>query len=224
LALRTQVNGQLRMACLPALAHALVPHALQQLARALPSAGVRVDSMESPWLEQATSEQRYDLALSETTQAPAGVDLQPLLQANEVAVLPAAHPLSRRRVLRAQDFAGQRFISLAADDPYRHAIDAWFVQSGIERLLCLEASSAVAVCAMVRQGLGLAIVNPLTALECCGAQLVVRPLEIDIPFRVSLLLPTIVAPHPQRDVMVQALIQAARWVEATASKAGHTKT
>jgi DNA-binding transcriptional LysR family regulator len=220
LALRTQAVGQLRLACLPALAHALVPRALQLLAHKVPDACVRVDPVESPWLEQATSEQRYDLALSEATQAPAGVALQPLLQANEVAVLPAAHPLSRRRVLRAQDFAGQRFISLAADDPYRHAIDAWFAQAQVQRTLCVETASAVAVCAMVRQGLGLSIVNPLTALEFSGTELVVRPLEVSIAFQVSLLTPEIAAPHPQRDALVQALTQAARMV----SKACHAKT
>jgi DNA-binding transcriptional LysR family regulator len=63
---------------------------------------------------------------------------------------------------------------------------------------------------MVRQGLGVAIVNPLTALECEGNGLEVRPLSVALPFKVSLMLPEIPAPHPLRDALVHALQEASR--------------
>jgi len=214
--LRTQTGTRLRLACLPALAHALVPHALRVLAQSTPKAQVSVQPLESPWLEQALSEQRFDLGLSEATQAPPGVAWQPLLQANEVAVLPAAHALCRKKVLQPQDFADQPFISLAPNDPYRQAIDTVFAEQGVQRRLTLETESAVTICAMVRQGLGLAIVNPLTALECAGNGLAVRPLGVAIPFRVSLLLPDLPVQHPLRDAMVLALQEASRALEANA--------
>ncbi len=207
--LRNFTTGRLRLACLPALAHALVPQALVHFARALPQATVSVCPEESPWLEQAMSEQRYDLGLSETAEAPTGVALQPLLQINEVAVLPRGHRLCRLPVLQPQDFAGERFISLAAGDPYRHQIDQMFAEAGVPRMLHLETTSAVAVCAMVRQGLGVAIVNPLTALALAGPELLIRPLSVAIAFEVRLLLPQVAAPHPLQQHMVQALTDAA---------------
>jgi DNA-binding transcriptional LysR family regulator len=211
--LRTLSTGRLRLACLPALAHALVPRALVSFGQALPQAAVSVVPLESPWLEQALSEQRFDVGLSETTQAPTGVSLRPLLQVNEVAVLPAGHPLARKTVLLPQDFEGERFISLAADDSYRQAIDQMFVQASVTRHTALETASAVAVCAMVRQGLGVAIVNPLTALELSGPDLLVRPLSVGIAFEVSLLLPELAAPHPLRDALIEALEDAATGIK-----------
>jgi DNA-binding transcriptional LysR family regulator len=69
----------------------------------------------------------------------------------------------------AADFAGQPFISLAAVDPYRQQIgDAIFARAGVERRMALDTHSAASVCAMVREGVGLAIVNPLTALDYAG--------------------------------------------------------
>lgn len=203
--LRTLATGRLRLACLPALAHALVPHALVHFAQAMPQATVSIYPEESPWLEQALGEQRFDVGLSETTEAPTGVALHPLLQVNEVAVLPAGHSLCRKAAIEPRDFDGERFVSLAAGDPYRHAIDAMFAQAGVRRNTCLETASAVAVCALVRQGLGVAIVNPLTALELSGPDLFVRPLTHPIPFTVSLLLPEVAAPHPLRDPLVAAI-------------------
>lgn len=208
--LRTHTTARLRLACLPALAHALVPRALVHLAKSHPQLAVSVHPLESPWLEQAMSEQRFDAGLGETSQPPTGIELQTLLQANEVAVLPHGHPLCGKAVLSAQDFAGERFISLAANDPYRVAIDALFARAGVQRATLLETASATAACAMVRHGLGLTIVNPLTALELSAPHLVVRPLSEAIAFQVSLMLPTVAAPHPQREALVLALQNAAQ--------------
>ena len=205
--LRTRTTGRLRIACLPALAHALLPQALVHFYRTHPHTRVSIVPLESPWLEQALSEQRFDLGVGETTEPPTGVVLTPLMQMNEVAVLPANHPLCRKRLLRATDFSGQIFVSLAEGDPYRQAIDAMFAQANVQRAMVLETASAVAVCAMVQQGLGVAIVNPLTAAAMAGPALVVRALQADISFRVSLLLPQLAAPHPLRDSLVTALHQ-----------------
>jgi DNA-binding transcriptional LysR family regulator len=214
--LRTLSGARLRLACLPALAHALVPHALLALSASAPQALVSVHPLESPWLEQALAEQRFDLGLSEASEPPPGVAWEALFEANEVAVLPAAHQLCGKPVLQPTDFADERFISLAVNDPYRQAIDRLFAEQGVSRLQRLETDSAVAICAMVRQGLGVAIVNPLTALECAGNGLEVRPLSVGIPFRISLLLPDLPAPHPLRGALVQALVEASRSLETNA--------
>ena len=165
--------------------------------------------LESPWLEQALSEQRFDIGLGETTDAPTGVELRALLTSNEVAVLPAGHRLCSRAVLQPQDFANERFVSLAEGDPYRQAIDAMFLNAGVSRAMRLQTTSAVAVCAMVQQGLGVAIVNPLTAAAMAGTDMVVRPLAIAIPFSVGLLLPQVATPHPLRDALVYAITHSA---------------
>lgn len=57
---------------------------------------------------------------------------------------------------------------------------------------------------MVQHGLGVAIVNPLTARACAGPQMVVRPLAFSIPFQVHMLLPL----HRPADGSVQWLEQA----------------
>jgi DNA-binding transcriptional LysR family regulator len=113
--------------------------------------------------------------------------LEPFCLVNEVAVLPRDHSLCRKARLQPRDFTGERFISLAVGDPYRTAIDAMFEDAKVHRVTLLETTSSVAVCAMVRQGLGVAIVNPFT-MELSGPDLVVRPLTA-ISYQVNMLLP-----------------------------------
>ena len=190
-----------------------MPRALAYLQRTHPLLEINVQPLESPWLEQALGEQRFDLGLTEATQAPVGTTLRSLLQVNEVAVLPSTHPLTHQSALCLRDFTGEKFISLAPEDHYRTTIDKLFAQAQIERHMLLETASAVAVCAMVQQGLGISIVNPLTALALRGPTLTVRPLTEVIPFHVGMLLPQITAPHPFRSALVDAIAQAARDIE-----------
>lgn len=207
--LRQFAAGRLSLACLPALGHALLPDAARRFLQAYPLAGLTIGSLESPLLEQGLAEQRHDLGLIEARVAPSGTLLKPLLQADEVVVLPAGHALLARRVLRPRDLAGQAFVSLAPTDPYRQAVDALFARQEVARGMAVEAASAVTVCALVRQGLGLAIVNPLTALELAGPGLHIRPLSESIAFHIGLVIPLRRAPSPLLPAFERSLFEAA---------------
>jgi DNA-binding transcriptional LysR family regulator len=182
-------GAQLSVLCLPALSHALLPAACAGLLQRHPGARLSITPQESPLLEEWMSAQRFDLGLSERSQAAPGTRLEPLWQADEVCVLPAGHLLLSKPMLSPSDFEGQAFVSLSPEDPYRRQLDAIFAAQGVQRRLGVETHSAVAVCAMVQAGLGLAIVNPLTALACSGQGLQLRRFSVSVPFRVSALLP-----------------------------------
>ncbi|MDR7268547.1 DNA-binding transcriptional LysR family regulator [Pelomonas saccharophila] len=204
-ALGRSEDAELSLLSLPALSHALLPGALQQLLAASPSARVSITPAEPPLLDAWISEQRFDLGLAEQATPLPGVRVEPVLEADEVAVLPASHALASRRRLALKDFEGQDFISLAEDDPYRREIDARFEAAGIPRRLRVQTHSAVAVCELVRAGLGVAIVNPLTAAACASGSLLVRPLTVSIPYRVSALIPLHRPAQPLVDGLLSAL-------------------
>ncbi len=207
--LREFTQGRIAIACLPALAHGLLPLAVQRFSAKHPQVGVSITPQESPLLEEWLTEQRYDLGLCERIVAPAATAIVTLLEADEVCVLPEGHPLAARRMLRPKDFAGQPFVSFAPADPYREQVDALFEREGVQRRLAVETASAAAVCALVRQGLGLAIVNPLTAMELAGHGLQVRPLSFSIPFTVTLVQPQLRPANPLREAFIAGLQQAA---------------
>lgn len=55
--------------------------------------------------------------------------------------------------------------------------------------MVVETHSAASVCAMVRAGAGVSIVNPLTALDYAASGVTVRRFSIDVPFTISLIRP-----------------------------------
>lgn len=187
--LRQFADGKLALACLPALADGLVPAACAIFLAEHPAVSVSITTQESPILEEWLGAQRFDLGLIEHLDAPADTAVDLLFEADEVAILPDGHRLLARKTLRPKDFANEAFVSFAPFDPYRIAVDRLFAAHDVERRMVLETASAASVCASVRQGLGLAIVNPLTAIEFDGGRLHRRRLGFSIPYRIALARP-----------------------------------
>jgi len=217
--LRQFTQGQLALAALPALAQALLPAACARFRAAHGGVSLSVAPLESPLLEQRLAEQAFDLGLTEHEPTAAGVQSRLLLEADEVAVLPAAHPLLAHRRLALAHFTGQPFVSFHPRDRYRQLVDTLFAQAGVERQMAVETDSAAAVCAMVRHGMGLAIVNPLTAHDLAGDGLVVRPLAVSIPFRVWQVRPLQRPSNPLIERFEAALVHAVQQVCARAPAA-----
>ncbi len=201
-------GARISVLSMPALSHALLPLALARMQAVHGPVAVSVATQEAPLLQEWMAAQRYDLGLTEQGEVPPGVRMVALPAVDEVAVLPAGHALAQKSRLQPQDFAGQPFVSLAEGDPYRMQIDRVFADAGVARQMLLETHSAIAVCALVQQGLGVAIVNPLTARACAaGASMVVRPLTFSIPFELQALLPLHRAAVQEVEWLVDALKQ-----------------
>jgi len=198
----------LRVLTLPALAHALLPQASADWLRQHPQARLTLTPQESPLLEEWMAAQRFDLGLSEVTASVPGTRSETLVELDEVCVLPAGHRLLEKSVLTPSDFEGERFVSLSAEDPYRRQFDAIFSAAGVQRRLQLETHSAIAVCALVQQGLGIALVNPLTARACAGPGLALRRFSVSVPFRIQALRPVHRPAHALADDFIQAVKRA----------------
>ncbi|MDF7680302.1 LysR family transcriptional regulator [Enterobacteriaceae bacterium ESL0689] len=200
--LRQFHQGELSIACLPVFSQSFLPLLLQPFLARHPGVSMQIVPQESPLLEEWLSAQRYDLGLTETLYPPAGTEHIPLLTLNEVCVLPQSHPLSRHAVLTPGDFAGENYISLSPTDNYRQLLDALFTEYQVPRRMIIETHSAASVCALVRSGTGISIVNPLTALDYAASGVIVRRFSIDVPFIVNLIRPQ----HRPDSALVTAFI------------------
>ena len=201
--LRQFRQGELSIACLPVFSQSLLPPLCQPFLARYPDLSLNIIPQESPLLEEWLSAQRHDLGLTETHITPAGTERIELLTLNEVCVLPADHPLAARRELTPQDFAGERYISLSRSDSYRQLLDALFHEQHVPRRLVMETHSAASVCAMVRAGVGISVVNPLTALDYAVSGVAIRRFSVEVPFTVSLIRPL----HRPASALVDAFSQ-----------------
>ena len=204
-AIRNFDQGQISIASLPVFAETLLPNVCQQFSDAYPGVSVKITSQETPQLRESLSKQNYHLGLSEDAAALPGTHAQQLMAADVVCVLPAAHAMGEKVVVTPDDLAGQKFVYLDALDPYRQQVDALFGGLGIERKMVIETLSASAVCQTVRLGVGVAIVNPLTALSFAGTGLQIRRFSYSIPYSVNLIRPLYRPESPVADNFIEVL-------------------
>lgn len=203
---RTLRQGQVQLACLPAFSIALVPAACRNFRGRYPDASINVTPLESPELEESLSAQRYHLGITESHKAPLGTRIECLLNLDVVCVLPSNHELCSKQVLTPIDFDGQDFVYLSASDPYRAQVDSLFSNYGVQRRMAVETHSANAVCATVRLGGGVAVVNPLTALHYAGSGLEIRRISPSITYSVSVVRPA----HKPLSSIVDPFVDALR--------------
>jgi len=182
-------HGQLSIACLPMLSQTLLPKACKHFQQRHVGIGLSIAAQESPLLEESLSAQRYDLGLTEGEHVPRGTQGELLFCSDMVCILPEGHPLLSRSLLVMEDFCGVDFINFSGLDIYRQTLDEHFRRAGVDRHTVIETTNATSVCAMVRQQLGVAIINPLTAVEESGRGLAIRPISVSIPYRVMLIRP-----------------------------------
>ena len=201
--LREFRQGELSIVCLPVFSQSFLPSLLQPFLARYPQVNIQIVPQESPLLEEWLSAQRHDLGITETLHTPAGTERTPLLTLNEVCVLPQGHPLAKKSVLTPQDFQGENYISLSLTDSYRQLLDALFLEHQVKRRMVVETHSAASVCAMVRAGVGISVVNPLTALDYGESGVAVRRFSVDVPFTVSLIRPL----HRPGSALVETFIQ-----------------
>ncbi len=115
------------------------------------------------------------------------------------------HKITRwpKTELTPADFHGENYISLSRTDSYRQLLDALFMEHQVKRRMVVETHSAASICALVRAGAGISVVNPLTALDYAESGVVVRRFSVDVPFTVSLIRPL----HRPGSALVDAFVQ-----------------
>ncbi|MEQ6495202.1 LysR family transcriptional regulator [Pseudomonas aeruginosa] len=205
--IRHHRQGQITLVTLPAFSQAVLPMVCKHFLDIYPDVAVTITPQDTPLLNEWISSQRYDLGLIEDNQAPAGTELEQIFDADVVCILPVGHPLEAHTVIPAEAFEDEIFVSLAASDPYRTHVDHYFETRNVKRRLLVETRSAAAICATVAQGLGVAIINPLTALTYAKLGLQLRRVDLSIPYTLFAARPL----HRPYSALVDNFIQSLRY-------------
>lgn len=112
----------------------------------------------------------------------------PPLLFSGVLALPRGHRLAANSTVSLVDLDGERFVLLGRQFQLGDMVEKLFDSQGIRPVFVAETQNASAACAMVAEGMGVAVVDPITVLPF-GRELTVRPLAPAPDFPVQLLAP-----------------------------------
>jgi DNA-binding transcriptional LysR family regulator len=182
-------SGRLRVASLPALALGFLPRVIRRFSESYPEVTISLHARSSSTVREWAMAQQCDVALAANVGELRGVEVQTFLEAPGVCVLPKGHRLAARSLITPEDLEGESFISLALEDATRHVIDRVFDEAGVARIMRIETQYGATICALVSQGLGVSVVNPIVAPEYAHTGIIIRRFEPSVTFRSMLLYP-----------------------------------
>jgi DNA-binding transcriptional LysR family regulator len=187
--IRTARTGNLRIACLPALATGFMPEVIRDFLAVYPAIRLNLQSRSSTTVRQWVAAQQFDLGLATPSQNATGLRMETFLSLPGVCVLPPGHRLKRKQSITPHDLAGEPFVSLALEDPSRAKIDRIFDDAKVERNLRIETQYAMTIGGFVMRGLGCSILNALSARDFVPHGVLIRRFEPEVRFEYVLCMP-----------------------------------
>lgn len=182
-----QQGGVLRIACSPSLAYGLMPCAIASFATRYPDVRIMLEGMLADPLVDSILTQRVDVAVAIVPLQHPHLQIHRLFRNRIVAVLPAGHRLLRRKKLRIAELARERVIGYSADTPLSHAIARLYDGAQVAPCWVAEVKQVHAACAMVQQGMGIALVDEQAQMAGAWPSLHVREITptIDLQIRIG---------------------------------------
>jgi DNA-binding transcriptional LysR family regulator len=195
----------LLLAATSALAAGLVPDALTRIEAQAGNTRVQLRSASPERVVHAVLSGAAQLGATSLPLEHRGLTVHWIGQAPCVVALPENDPAARHEVVPVAELAGRRVITMANPYRLRRRLDAALGHAAG----AIETNSSVNALAAVRAGLGVSVLEPITAYGAPMAGVAIRPIDLDIPFFFGVITSQSQPLTPACQAMADALAQAA---------------
>lgn len=200
------------LAATSALAVGLMPQALRRVESQAGARPVQLRTAAPEHVLHAVMTGAVQLGASSLPLAHQGLHVHWIGQLSCVAVLPQDDPLAAHDTVSLADLAQRRLITMSDPSRLRHRLDAVLARANASperRDNLIETNSSINAQAMVRAGLGVAVLEPLTSHGAPLEGVAIRPLDTDIPFYFGVITPQSRPLTPGMRAMTDALLASA---------------
>ena len=190
--LRDFGTNQLELSCYPAFGLGFMPRALERLKAQRgdnPWPQVSLQVLSSKDVRDRVAKGVSDFGLMADELPLEGIDHSTFARFPGVVVMPQGHALARFKRVEPEQLAQVPFLALNPEDPSHRGLEAALAERGASLRVMVQTPYAASVCEMAVRGLGVGLVNPVTALDYAERGLVVRRLSVDVFFSCVLALP-----------------------------------
>lgn len=184
---------RLHIASYPAFGLGFMPRCLAQLMKlraqeARPHVSLQV--LSSKEVRERVVSRTADFGLMADEVSSDGLDATNFARFSGVVVMKKGHPLARHKQIRPEQLAELPFLALNPEDASRRRLETQLAEHGVSLSVSIHTPYAASVCELALHGLGVGVVNPITALDYADRGLVVRRLTIDVTFSCFLAIPS----------------------------------
>ncbi|MBK5569853.1 LysR family transcriptional regulator [Ensifer sp. SSB1] len=172
----------IEIAATPAFASGIIPIALAELPEHLLPHTINLRSMPAEAAVQSVFARTADFCVTSLPADQPGLEVQGFFEGRCVAALAPHDPLAAKDVISIADLAGRTLITMANPFRLRRRIDEALEAADVRPNRVIATNAANNAVQMASLGLGIAIIEPATAYGLPSAPVVVRPLDVEVPF------------------------------------------
>ncbi|WP_299969697.1 LysR family transcriptional regulator [uncultured Roseobacter sp.] len=173
----------LRLVAPPTYAHRFLVHHIATFLTANPHFFVSLEVSSSDEVIQSIQKERFDLGLTGVELSREGVTLTPYRVSRAVCAMQEDHPLAKQETIRPQDLHDQRLIALSHRHARRAQLDKVLVNARSVPHVVAEVSTSFAAVDLVREGLGITVVNPFPVAQYRSNEVTFRAFASPIEYR-----------------------------------------
>lgn len=214
--IRSFRGARLRIISLPALGHAFLPRVVGRFAIEFPDVPVLLQIRSSEYVREELAAGNFDLGFAADEISSSGVDVRPFASVPAVCIMPKHHALTVEQTIGPSLLDGERFVTLASEDAARARFDAVFAREGVRPRVVCETQYSLTVSSLVRHGVGVALVNPLSLDGLDMANLAIRPFRPAVHFKSLVVRP----PEAPTSRLVEAFLRMAEHTRDELAKHG----
>ena len=179
----------LRVIVPPTLAHHFAISRVASFLKANPGKRLQLDIQATDVLVSGISDLRYDLGLTSAMIQRSGVHLVPWRRSHIVCAMPVGHPLAAKQQVKPVDLDDVDLVVFLRRLGTRAVTEQVFAKEGVRPRQVAETATNMAALELVREGLGVTLINPFPLL-CSGMEgIEVRPFDASVTYNTCFVLP-----------------------------------
>lgn len=167
--------GSIRLLASPPLGHSVIPAALRRFHARRPGVAAHFDIRGFKAILESTEAGIAELGFIIGSGDTYGLNSEVFFSEPMVCVMPPDHPLAELEEVGPADIADHAFISLQGSTGMGQLTRSVFEECGVPFRFDVEVRYCNTACVLVQNGVGVALVDTLSAMTCAGDRLVVRP-------------------------------------------------
>ncbi|AWK86620.1 LysR substrate-binding domain-containing protein [Azospirillum thermophilum] len=160
------LKGHVRVMSNTAALTEFLPELLGSFLAANPSVDIDLQERLSYEIVQAVAEGLTDIGIVSDSADPADLQVFPFRTDAMVLVVPRDHPLAGHRQIAFREVMGAEFVGLSTGSAFQDHLDQHAARAGRPLKMRVRLRSFEAVCRMVEQGVGIAVVSETAARRC----------------------------------------------------------
>lgn len=169
--------GSLRLIATPPLGYSVIPPALQRFLAQRPKMRVFFDIRRFEAVIDSVDDGLAELGFVIGLGDHRELDSEVFFSERMVCVMPPTHPLARKDVIAPEDLTNWPFIGLESGTKMGTLLRQAFATAGVPFLCSVEVRYCNTACVLADNGVGVAVVDPLSPVFSGRFKLSVRPFE-----------------------------------------------